>query len=77
MSGARMLIVDDLKKHAMSAVVMASPPAGVSVWLTLGNHLDTWIKLATFIYIVGQIIFLGIKGWLLLKRKWQGEDDGD
>jgi hypothetical protein len=77
MSGARMLIVDDLKKHAMSAVVMVSPPAGVSVWLALGNYLDTWIKLATFIYIVGQIIFLGIKGWLLLKRKWQGEDDGD
>jgi uncharacterized membrane protein len=72
-----MLIVDDLKKHAMSAVVMASPPAGVSVWLTLGNHLDTWIKLATLIYIIGQIIFLGMKVWMVLKRKWKlGEDDG-
>jgi uncharacterized membrane protein len=71
-----MLIVDDLKKHAMSAVVMASPPAGVSVWLTLGNHLDNWIKLATLIYIIGQIAFLGVKAWLLLIKKLR-VDDGD
>jgi hypothetical protein len=71
-----MPIVDDLKKHAMSAVVMVSPPAGVSVWLTLGNHLDNWIKLATLIYIIGQIAFLGVKAWLLLIKKLR-VDDGD
>ena len=71
------MIMDDLKKHAMSAVFGVAPPAGVSVWLTLGNDLDMWIKVATLIYIVGQIIFLGIKAWGILKKKWtvEGSDE--
>ena len=69
--------MDDLKKHFMSAVVGVAPPAGVSVWLTLGGGLDTWIKLATLIYIVGQIVFLGVKAWVLLKKRFNlGEIDG-
>jgi hypothetical protein len=70
-----MLNVDELKKHLMVASIQVSPPAGVTVWLTLGNHLDTWIKLATLIYIIGQIIFLGMKAWMVLKRKWKLEED--
>ena len=72
-----MLNVNELKKHLMVASIQVSPPAGVTVWLTLGNHLDTWIKLATLIYIIGQIIFLAAKGWVLLKKRWLMEiDDG-
>jgi hypothetical protein len=69
-----MLNVNELKKHLMVATAQVSPPAGVTVWLTLGGRLDTWIKLATLIYIVGQIGFLGVKAWLVLKRKMQLED---
>jgi uncharacterized membrane protein len=69
-----MLNVNELKKHLIVASIQVSPPAGVTVWLTLGNHLDTWIKLATLIYIVGQIVFLGVKAWLVLKRKMKVED---
>ena len=69
--------MNELKKHLMVATAQVSPPAGVTVWLTLGNHLDTWIKLATLIYIVGQIVFLGMKTWLVLKRKWKLEEDSE
>jgi len=69
--------VNELKKHLMVATAQVSPPAGVTVWLTLGNHLDTWIKLATLIYIVGQIWFLGVKAWLLLKKKMEIDDGPD
>jgi len=72
-----MLNVNELKKHLMVATAQVSPPAGVTVWLTLGNHLDTWIKLATLIYIVGQIWFLGVKAWLLLKKKMEIDDGPD
>jgi uncharacterized membrane protein len=70
-----MLIMDDLKQHITSAVMKATPPAGVSLWLTLGNHLDAWIKLATLVYIIGQIILLGVKGWLMLIKKRAGDVD--
>lgn len=69
--------MNELKKHLMVATAQVSPPAGVTVWLTLGNHLDTWIKLATLIYIVGQIWFLGVKAWLLLKKKMEIDDGPD
>jgi hypothetical protein len=72
-----MLNMNDLKKHLMVATVQVSPPAGVTAWLTMGNHLDTWIKLATLIYIVGQICFLGVKAWAVLHKRWIAEiDDG-
>lgn len=69
--------MSELKKQLMVASIQVSPPAGVTVWLTLGNHLDAWIKLATLIYIMGQIIFLVVKGWVLLKKKFSlGGIDG-
>lgn len=72
-----MLNMNELKKHLMVAAVQVSPPAGVTAWLTMGNHLDTWIKLATLIYIVGQIGFLGVKVWAVLHKRWIAEiDDG-
>lgn len=69
--------MNELKKHLMVATAQVSPPAGVTVWLTLGGRLDTWIKLATLIYIVGQIWFLGVKAWLLLKKKMEIDDGPD
>lgn len=69
--------MDELKKHLMVAGIKVAPPAGISVWLTLGMHLDTWIKVAALIYTVGQIALLGVKAWLLLKGKLKaGEVDG-
>jgi Phage holin T7 family, holin superfamily II len=72
-----MNIVDEFKKHLMVAGIKVAPPAGISVWLTLGMHLDTWIKVAALIYTVGQIAMLGVKAWLLLKKKMKVEEDDD
>jgi uncharacterized membrane protein len=66
--------MDNLKKHFAVAAVQVSPPAGVTVWLTLGNHLDAWIKLATLIYLIGQIGFLAVRAWLTVTRRMR---DGD
>lgn len=69
-----MEIMDNLKRHMMLVSVQVAPPAGVSLWLTWGNHLDAWIKLATLVYLIGQIGFLAVRAWLTVTRRMR---DGD
>lgn len=61
--------MDDFKQQVASSVAKLAPPAGVSMWITLGNHLDDWIKLATLTYIVVQITALGVTKYL----QWTGQ----
>jgi len=60
--------MDDFKQQVASSVAKLAPPAGVSMWLTLGNHLDDWIKLATLAYIVVQCTALVVTKYL----EWTG-----
>ena len=64
--------MDDFKQQVASSVAKLAPPAGVSMWITLGNHLDDWIKLATLVYIVVQITALGVTKYL----QWTGQLGG-
>ena len=70
-----MLNMDDFKQQVASSVAKLAPPAGVSMWITLGNHLDDWIKLATLTYIVVQITALGVTKYLLWTGRLKGKGD--
>ena len=67
-----MLNMDDFKQQVASSVAKLAPPAGVSMWITLGNHLDDWIKLATLAYIVVQCTALCVTKYL----QWTGQLKG-
>ena len=51
-----------------------APPAGVSMWITLGNHLDDWIKLATLAYIIVQITALTVTKYMQWTGQLKGKD---
>ena len=68
-----MLNMDDFKQQVIASIVKLTPPAGVSAWITLGNHLDDWIKLATLVYIVVQITALVVTKYLLWTGRLKGE----
>ena len=70
-----MLNMDDFKQQVASSVAKLATPAGVSMWITLGNHLDDWIKLATLTYIVVQITALGVTKYLLWTGRLKGKED--
>lgn len=67
--------MDDFKQQVASSVAKLAPPAGVSMWLTLGNHLDDWIKLATLTYIVVQCTALVVTKYLQWSGKLKGDGD--
>ncbi len=70
------MIVDmnTFKQEVASSVAKLTPPTGVSMWLTLGNHLDDWIKLATLVYIVVQITALVVSKYLHWTGRLKGDD---
>lgn len=61
------------KAEIASSVAKMTPPAGVSMWLTVGGHIDDWIKVATLVYIVAQITALCVTKYL----QWQGKLKGN
>jgi len=61
--------MDDFKQQVAASVAKMAPPAGVSMWITLGNHLDDWIKLATLAYIIVQITALTVTKYM----QWTGQ----
>ena len=70
-----MLNMDDFKQQVTASIVKLTPPAGVSAWITLGNHLDDWIKLATLGYIVIQCTALVVTKYLLWTGRLKGKED--
>jgi hypothetical protein len=73
--------MDNFKQEVATSIAKVTPPAGVSMWLTLGNHIDDWIKLATLVYIIVQVTavvigkYLQWTGRLLPKKGPMGELD--
>lgn len=67
--------MDDFKQQVTASIVKLTPPAGVSMWLTLGNHLDDWIKIATLAYIVIQGTALVVTKYLLWTGRLKGKED--
>ena len=73
-----MTIMDDFKQQVAASIVKVSPPAGVSMWLTVGGHIDDWIKLATLVYIIVQVTALIVTKYLQWTGKLKGNlDDND
>lgn len=70
-----MINMDDFKQQVASSVAKLAPPAGVSMWITLGNHLDDWIKLATLTYIIAQVTALMVTKYLQWSGKLKGDGD--
>ena len=60
--------MDNFKQEIASSVAKVAPPAGASMWLTIGGHLDDWIKLATLVYIIVQVTALVVGKYLV----WTG-----
>lgn len=56
--------MEDFKREMAAVMAKITPPAGVSAWIMAGNHLDTWIKVATLAYIVVQMAALIVGKWL-------------
>lgn len=69
--------MDDFKQQVAASIVKVTPPAGVSMWLTLGNHVDDWIKLATLVYIIVQLTALVVGKYLLWTGKLKGKGEED
>lgn len=63
--------MDDFKQQVAASIAKVAPPAGVSMWLTIGGHVDDWIKLATLVYIIVQVTALVVGKYLL----WTGKLD--
>lgn len=57
-----------LKQEITASVAKVTPPAGVSMWLTIGGHIDDWIKIATLVYIIVQVTAVVVTKYLL----WTG-----
>lgn len=72
-----MLNMDNFKQQVASSVAKIAPPTGVSMWLTLGNHLDDWIKLATLVYIIVQVTALVVGKYLVWTGKYRPREVGD
>lgn len=71
-----MVDMDAFKQEITASIAKITPPAGVSVWLTLGNHIDDWIKIATLTYIVVQITAVVVTKYFQWSGKLkQGEPD--
>jgi len=66
--------MDDFKQQVASSVAKLAPPAGVSMWITLGNHLDDWIKLATLAYIIVQMTALVVTKYMQWTGQLKGKD---
>ena len=69
--------MDNFKQEIASSVAKVSPPAGVSMWLTIGGHIDDWIKIATLVYIVVQITALLVGKYLIWTGKYVPKGKGD
>lgn len=64
--------MDDFKQQVTASIAKVAPPAGVSMWITFGQHLDDWIKLATLVYIICQVTALVVTKYL----QWTGQLKG-
>lgn len=64
--------MNGLSQEVASSVTKAALPVGVSTWLTIGGHVDDWIKLATLLYIVLQVVALVVTK-VILWRKGEAE----
>lgn len=69
--------MEDFKQQVAASIVKVTPPAGVSMWLTIGGHVDDWIKLATLVYIIVQVTALVVGKYLLWTGKIRGDSDAD
>jgi len=69
--------MDNFKQEIASSVAKVAPPAGVSMWLTLGAHLDDWIKLATLVYIIVQVTALVVGKYLIWTGRYTPKGKGD
>lgn len=69
--------MDNFNQEIASSVAKVSPPAGVSMWLTIGGHVDDWIKIATLVYIVVQITALLVGKYLIWTGKYVPKGKGD
>ena len=69
--------MDNFKQEIASSVAKVAPPAGVSMWLTVGGHIDDWIKIATLVYIIVQTTALVVGKYLVWTGKYvpKGKDD--
>ena len=69
--------MDNFKQEIASSVSKVAPPAGVSMWLTIGGHIDDWIKIATLVYIIVQVTALVVGKYLIWTGKYvpKGGDD--
>ena len=70
-----MIDMTTFKQEIASSVAKVAPPAGVSMWLTLGNHIDDWIKIATLCYIIVQITAVAVTKYLQWSGKLKGKGD--
>lgn len=61
--------MDNFKQEVVASIAKVAPPTGVSMWLTLGNHIDDWIKIATLVYIVIQCTAVVLTKYL----QWKGK----
>lgn len=66
-----------LRQELTASAAKVAPPAGVSMWLTFGQHIDDWIKLATLVYIVAQVTALCVTKYLQWSGKLKVNDDGE
>lgn len=69
--------MDQFKQEVTASIAKVSPPAGMSLWLTVGGHVDDWIKIATLVYIIVQVTALVVGKYLLWTGKYvpKGKDD--
>lgn len=59
----------DTWKQVGSEAMKAAPPTAMSMWLTIGGHIDDWIKICTLVYIIVQCTALVVTKYL----QWRGK----
>lgn len=69
--------MDNFKQEIASSVAKVAPPAGMSMWLTIGGHIDDWIKIATLVYIVVQLTALVVGKYLIWTGKYVPKGNRD
>jgi len=67
---------DGLAGDAVSASMKASPPLAVGTLSASGVSLEEWVFIATLVYLVLQILYLGYKFVRDLRRDRKEQADG-
>lgn len=66
----------DFASDAFSAVAKSSPPMAVGTLSASGFSLQDWVFIVTLVYLVLQILYLGLKFARDLRRSGKEQADG-